>query len=237
MVRPAGVLVDLDGTLVDTNYLHTLAWSRAFRDAGECVAMSVLHHLIGTGSDQLVQRALGHDCPAATEARKVRYRELMGEARVLPCAVERLREWHDAGLTVVLASSSPRDELEAMLGLLAAGDAIDAVTSADDVDRSKPHPDVFDAALEAGSIDAARAVVVGDSVWDVEAAVRADLAVVAVESGGVCAADLRAAGAADVFHDVSRISAAALRRYIGDDGWHLTGARQAAENRALDPPA
>jgi len=199
MTREAqpGVLVDLDGTLVDTNYLHTLAWSRALQDVGEWAPMNAIHHLIGMGSDQLVEELLGHGNADAVEARHRRYQELIGEARVLSGAPEALAGWHDAGLVVVIASSSPRDELEVMLDLLDAGDAIDAVTSADDVDQSKPHPDVFEAALEAGGVDVRRAVVVGDSVWDVKAAQRAGLLTIGVESGGVCAADLRAAGAGD----------------------------------------
>jgi HAD superfamily hydrolase (TIGR01509 family) len=240
--RP-GLLVDLDGTLVDTNYLHTLAWSRALQDVGEWAPMNAIHHLIGMGSDQLVRELLGHDNPAAIEARHRRYRELIGEARAFPGARDALAAWHERGLVVVIASSSPRDELEAMLELLAAGDAIDAVTSADDVDRSKPHPDVFAAALQAGRVDAARATVIGDSVWDVHAARRAGLVAIAVESGGVCAADLRAAGAVRVYPSVEAIgddlSAAVIDDLRHGDGAapHRTGEAQAAVNRELDPPA
>jgi HAD superfamily hydrolase (TIGR01509 family) len=239
-----GVLVDLDGTLVDTNYLHTLAWSRALQDVGEWAPMNAIHHLIGMGSDQFVEELLGHQNPDAIEARHRRYQELIGEARVLPGAAETLARWHDTGLVVVIASSSPRDELEVMLELLDAGDAIDAVTSADDVDQSKPHPDVFDAGLRAGGVDAQRAVVVGDSVWDVEAARRAGLVCLGVESGGVCAADLRAAGAVLVCRDVQamrdELSVAGIERWHAapaGGGAHPTGEAQAAVNRELDPPA
>jgi HAD superfamily hydrolase (TIGR01509 family) len=242
--RP-GVLVDLDGTLVDTNYLHTLAWARAFVDVGEWAPMNAIHHLIGMGSDQLVEALLGHASPPAIEARHRRYRELMDEARVFPGAREALAAWHDGGLAVVIASSSPRDELEAMLDLLDSSDVIDAVTSADDVDRSKPHPDVFAAALRAGAVDPARAVVVGDSVWDVHAADRTGIPSIAVESGGTCAADLRTAGASRVYPSVAamrdELSAAAITALhtsaTGEPVAHRTGAAQAAVNRALDPPA
>jgi HAD superfamily hydrolase (TIGR01509 family) len=240
--RP-GVLVDLDGTLVDTNYLHTMAWARALQDAGEWAPMAAIHHLIGMGSDQLVEELLGHPCPDAIDARSRRYRELIGEARVFPGAPEALAAWHERGLAVVIASSSPRDELDVMLDLLDAGDAIDAVTCADDVDRSKPHPDVFDAALRAGGVDGNRAVVVGDSVWDVHAARRSGLVTVAVESGGTCAADLRAAGAVRVHRSVDELRDALSPAAIGDlrggpvDSAHRTGERQAAVNRELDPPA
>src|SRR4051794_39061937 len=237
----AGVLVDLDGTLVDTNYLHTMAWARAFADLGEWAAMNAIHHHIGMGSDMLVEAVLGHPVPGAADARARRYRELMGEARVFPDAKAALVDWHERGLAVVIASSSPQDELDVMLRLLDAGDAIDAVTSADDVDRSKPHPDVLTAALEAGSVDARQAVVVGDSVWDVHAAARAGLVTVGVETGGTCAADLRAAGAVRVHAHVGELRGLLSPDTLADlrpaPVEHATGAHQAAVNQELDPPA
>src|SRR5579859_7722225 len=109
----AGVLFDVDGTLIDTNYLHTLAWARAFHDTGEWAPMNAIHRLVGMGGDQLVPRVLGHDCPAASEARAGRYRELQPEAKPFPGASDLLRRAHEQGLVVVLATSSPKDELEA----------------------------------------------------------------------------------------------------------------------------
>ncbi|PZS16148.1 MAG: HAD family hydrolase [Acidimicrobiales bacterium] len=205
--RP-GVLFDLDGTLVDTNYLHTLAWARALRDAGEWAPMNAIHRLVGMGGDQLVPRLLGHDSPRAIEARAGRYQELIRDARVFPGAVELLLALHREGAAVVLATSSPGDEVEAMVELLGASDAtdvIDAQTTADDVERSKPHPDVLRAALQAGSIDPGRALVVGDSVWDVEAARAAGLGCVAVESGGFSQQELAQAGALHVYGGVKEI--------------------------------
>jgi HAD superfamily hydrolase (TIGR01509 family) len=242
--RRAGVLVDLDGTLVDTNYLHTLAWARAFRDVGASAPMSVIHHRIGMGSEELVQELLGGPHPEAIDARRRRDRELLHEASVLPGAGEALAAWHRSGLVVVVATSSPREEVDAMLELLDADAAIDAVTTADDVDRSKPHPDVFSAALTAGGIDAGRAVVVGDSVWDVHAADRAGLPALCVETGGTGADELRAVGARGVYPDVgvmrdelSVAAVAALHAPANGAAEHRTGERQAAINRALDPPA
>jgi HAD superfamily hydrolase (TIGR01509 family) len=195
------------------------------------------------GSDQLVQELLGHSNDAAADARARRYGELIGEAKAFPFARDVLADWHRSGLTVVIASSSPRDELDVMLGLLDADAFIDAVTTADDVDRSKPQPDVFAAALEAGSIDPARAVVIGDSIWDVHAASRAGLLTIAVETGGTSAAELEAAGAAEVHADVSELKGAlspeSIERLHADHpvAPHATGQRQAAINRELDPPA
>jgi HAD superfamily hydrolase (TIGR01549 family) len=209
------------------------------RDVGEWAPMSVIHHLIGVGSDQLVQRLFGRQSPGAAERRAAHYREFIDEARALPGAHEALAGWHDSGLTVVIASSSPREELDVMLDRLHAQDVIDAATSADDVDRSKPEPDVLEAALATGGIDRQHAVVIGDTVWDAAAARRAGLPFVAVESGGVCARDLQAAGAIAVIHDVGAVSAAWLEALLAEfpaSEPHRTGVAQAAANREIDPP-
>jgi HAD superfamily hydrolase (TIGR01509 family) len=206
MQRP-GALFDVDGTLVDTNYLHTLAWARAFEDAEEWAPMNAIHRLIGMGGDQLVEELLGGPSPAASEARSTRYRELIDEARVFPGAADLLRRAHDEGLVVVIASSAPRDELDLMLDLIGASDAIHASTSADDVDASKPAPDVFQAAVEVGDIDPRRCVAVGDSIWDVQAARAAGLACIGVETGGFSGHELREEGALYVYRDVSELHA------------------------------
>ncbi|HET9078505.1 MAG TPA: HAD family hydrolase [Acidimicrobiales bacterium] len=201
----AGVLFDLDGTLVDTNYLHTLAWSRALRDAGEWAPMNAIHRLVGMGGDQLVPELLGHPCEAAKERRPERYRELMPDARPFPGAADLLRRCHAEGLKVVLASSAPRDELEALRDLIGADDAIDTQTTADDVEASKPAPDVFVAAMGAGGIDPQRALVVGDSVWDVRAARAAGVGCVAVETGGFSQHELSESGARHVYRSVEEL--------------------------------
>ena len=200
-LRP-GVLFDVDGTLVDTNYLHTLAWSRALRMAGEWVPMNAIHRLVGMGGDQLVVRLLGHSSAEAEEARPQRYRELWVMRGRFPAAAQLLIEVAAAGAAVVLATSSPPDELQAALSLVGAPpSAIAATTTAGDVSRTKPAPDIFEAALAAGSVDRSRAVVVGDSVWDVEAAKAARLPCVGVESGGFSEHELADAGAVAVYRD------------------------------------
>jgi HAD superfamily hydrolase (TIGR01509 family) len=201
----AGILFDVDGTLVDTNYLHTLSWSRAFADAGEWAPMNAIHRLVGMGGGRLVETLLGHASEKASDARTTRYAELIDEARVLPGAQGLLLRAHDEGLMVVLASSAPRDELDRMIELLDVGDAIDATTSADDVSEAKPSPEVFEAALKAGGVDRELCVVVGDSVWDVQAARAAGLGCVAVESGGFSAHELREEGAVAVYRDVHEV--------------------------------
>ncbi len=203
--RRPGILFDLDGTLVDTNYLHTLAWSRALHDAGEWAPMNAIHRLIGMGGEQLVPRLLGYDCPEAAAARPRRYKELLGDVRPFPGAAELLQRVHDAGMAVILATSSPGEEVAVMREVLDADDAIDGQTTADDVDQSKPSPEVFLTAMDKFSIGPALAVAVGDSPWDIEAARAAGLGCVTVESGGFSQQELGQAGALHVYRDVNEI--------------------------------
>jgi HAD superfamily hydrolase (TIGR01509 family) len=202
----AGVLFDVDGTLVDTNYLHTLAWSRALRNAGEWAPMNAIHRLVGMGGDQLVAELVGHDSPAAVAARPGHYRALLDDVRVLPGATDVLRAVHDAGVAVVLATSAPDDELDFVLRLLAADDAIDARTTADDVGASKPDPEIIVTAMAVGSVDPRRALIVGDSVWDVQAARAAGIGCIAVETGGFSQHELSEAGALHVYRDVRELA-------------------------------
>jgi HAD superfamily hydrolase (TIGR01509 family) len=201
----AGVLFDLDGTLIDSNYLHTVAWARTLAELGEWAPMNVIHRLIGVGGDEFTTRLLGRAEPKATELQTQRYRELLPEARLFPGARELLLELHWEGLAVVLATSAPQELLEPMIELLDVGHAIDAVTSADEAEHSKPEPDVFLAALDAGSVDPARCVVVGDSVWDIQGARAAGLGCVAVESGGSSRHELAEEGALAVYRDVQQL--------------------------------
>jgi HAD superfamily hydrolase (TIGR01509 family) len=201
----AGVLFDVDGTLVDTNYLHALAWSRALRDVGEWAPMNAIHRLVGMGGDQLVPELLGRDRPEASTARAGRYRELLGDVEAFPAAGDLLRHLHLHGVAVVLATSSPADELAPVLRLLDAEDAIDAQTTADDVQQSKPAPDVFVAAMQAGAVDPARALAVGDTIWDVRGARAAGIGCIGVETGGFSQHELSEAGALHVYRDVKEV--------------------------------
>ena len=203
-LRP-GVLFDVDGTLADSNYLHSLAWSRALRDAGEWAPMNAIHRLIGMGGDQLVPQLLGHASPDATAARPTRYRELIEDVCIFPGAADLLQRLHDSGLAVVLATSAPEDELAVLLQKLDAGTAIDAQTTADDIKESKPAPEVFLTAMKTASIDPGWAIAVGDSVWDVQAARAAGIGCVAVETGGFSEHELSEAGALHVYRDVKEI--------------------------------
>lgn len=203
--RSAGVLLDVDGTLVDSNYLHTLAWSRALADAGQWAPMNAIHRLVGMGGDNLVPELLGHDCPEAADARSRHYQELIGEVRPFPRAPELVARIHQLGLVTALATSSPADELDSMLKILPIKEFVDARTTADDIESSKPHPEVFLTAMEVASLDPARTLSIGDSVWDVEAARGAGIPCIGVESGGFSRHELDEAGALHVYRDVAEI--------------------------------
>jgi HAD superfamily hydrolase (TIGR01549 family) len=207
------VLLDVDGTLVDTNYHHALAWYRAFREHGIRVPVWRIHRHIGMGGDQLVPALVPgieegpHE--AIEETRGERYAELIGEVQALDQSHELIADLKARELTVVLASSSPEDELDHYLELLDARDLVDAWTTKDDVDATKPDPDLVVAALEkAGSDDA---VMVGDTGWDVEAARKAGLETICLMTGGWSKQELVEVGAAAVYESIEE-----LRRNLDD---------------------
>jgi len=212
-----GVIFDVDGTLADTNYLHVIAWARAFRDAGEQdVPMSGIHHLIGMGSDMLVEELIGHGSDEASDGHSEHFRKLMAEIRAFPKAGELIAEVHRRGALVALATSASEDELDALLEAIDAPEgSIGHIVSSDDVDHSKPEPDVFEAALEATGLDPSDTLVVGDTVWDVKAAEKLGLKVVAVLTGGISRCHLEEAGAIAVYDDVAQILRELDRTPIG----------------------
>ena len=167
--------------------------------------MNSIHRLVGMGSDRLVVELLGHESPEAVAARPRRYQELIGEARAFPGAADLLRVCHSNGLSIVIATSAVSDELNVLLTMLGADDAIDARTTADDIDEPKPGPEVFFKAMETGGIDPARAIAVGDSIWDVKAARAAGIPCIALESGGYSEHELSEAGALHVYSDVQEL--------------------------------
>ena len=166
----AGVLVDCDGTLVDTNYLHAVAWSRALRELGEWAPMNAIHRLVGMGGDHLVPELLGHDLDGAEDAHARHYAELKADVLPFAGAATFLRRLRDSGLVVVLASSASADDLADLRAVIDADDAIDAAVNADDVERSKPDPQIFEVARDKAEIDPSLVLAVGESVWDVRAA-------------------------------------------------------------------
>jgi HAD superfamily hydrolase (TIGR01549 family) len=201
-------LLDVDGTLIDSNYHHALAWYRAFRRSGIILPLWRIHRHVGMGGDQLVPALVGRrmDEERGEEVRGARdeeYRELIGEVAPLEGSRELISELKERGLTVVLASSSPEDEIGHYLELLDARELADAWTTNDDVEATKPEPDLVHAALEkAGTEDA---VMVGDTPWDIEAARKADVETLCVITGGFSAQELRDAGAVAVFESVEEL--------------------------------
>lgn len=205
------VLLDIDGTLVDSNYLHIAAWFRGFRAVGEDVASSAVHQAIGMGAPQLLATLLGEAKAAAlgdrvAEVHKREYAEARETLlRTLPGARELVREVGRRGAQAVLSTSASPEELQDLLRVLDLGDAVAAVTSAQDVETAKPDPGVVVSALDKAGVQAARAVYVGDTVWDVQAAGAAGVACVGVLTGGICAAQLRDAGAVATYDDAAHL--------------------------------
>jgi HAD superfamily hydrolase (TIGR01509 family) len=200
-------LVDVDGTLVDSNYHHAIAWARALRDHGENARLAAIHRLVGMGGDELLEQLIGRTDDAIKTSWRTHFDALLPEVWAFDGAADLLRSLKAHGLTVVLATSSPEDLLDVLRAKVGAGDAVDAVVTASDVDAAKPHPDIFRAALEKVGAPAAEACVIGDSVWDVEAAHRAGICSYAVETGGFSRAELEDAGASGVFTDASELAA------------------------------
>lgn len=199
------VLFDVDGTLVDSSWIHTVAWARAFRDVGEVVPMHRIHPLVGMGADRLIREVLGRDEPAASEAHHAEYEAMRPEVRVLPGARELVRAVHEAGLRAVLASSSKQDELDFLREVLEVEDWIAGATSSTDAEESKPAGDIFAAGLRIAGVDPGHAVTVGDTAWDVRSAAEVGLPCIGVLTGGWREAELRDAGAVEVHRDAAAL--------------------------------
>lgn len=208
---PGAVLLDIDGTLADSNYVHAFAWARAFRELGHPVDTWRIHRRIGMGGDLLLAELLGDRLDELGEAVKERhsayYEQAAAEVRRFAGVPELVDALVERGVRVVLASSASPDEMEILERVLDVSDTVHAVTSAQDVDDAKPDPDLVQTALDAVQVPAERAVFVGDTVWDVEAAARAGVPCVGVRTGGISAAELTDAGAVAVYDSVAAILA------------------------------
>ncbi|MEU7588094.1 HAD family hydrolase [Micromonospora sp. NPDC049230] len=204
--EPAGVLFDVDGTLVDTTYLHTVSWWEALRQTDQPVPMATVHRSIGMGSDKLLDHLLGPERdrdadPKLRDAHDTLYAEYWERLTPLPRAADLLRACAERGLRVVLATSASGPEVDALRRALAADDVIDTVTSSEDAQQSKPAPDILVAALEQSGLTAERVVFVGDSVWDVVAAGKLSIPCVGLTCGGTSRGELAGAGAVAVYDD------------------------------------
>lgn len=213
-----GVLFDVDGTLVDSNYLHVAAWLEALRHNGfDHVTGADVHRGVGMGADLLLERLLGEDADQepVKDAHAKAYRESWPLLRPFRGAVDLVREVRRRGGESVLATSATEEEAEALRRTLDCDDAISHVTSSADVDEAKPSPDIFRTAVDETGLDPSRVVVVGDTRWDVEAAARAGLPCVAVLSGGIDETTLRDAGAVEVHADAAALLAAFDQSALG----------------------
>src|SRR5579862_1388487 len=201
-------ILDIDGTLVDTNYQHAIAWYRAFRKNGIVLPIWRIHRHLGMGGDQMVaaltdnrtEEELGD---SIREAEKERYLELIDEVEPMEGARELIEELGRHGHVVVLASSAKEDEVEHYLDLLDARDLADAWTTSADVEATKPAPDLINSALHKVGGSAEDAVMVGDTPWDVKAAARAGVETLAVLTGGFAIEELSKSGAREVFETVA----------------------------------
>jgi HAD superfamily hydrolase (TIGR01509 family) len=203
----AAAILDVDGTLVDTNYHHAIAWYRAFRRHGVVAPLWRIHRHIGMGGDQLVGAVAGEDVEREAgdgirAAEGELFSELIDEVVVFEGARELIVDLKQGG-AVVLASSAKKDEVEHYLDLLDARELADGWTTSADVEETKPEPDLVRAALaKAGTEDA---VMVGDTPWDAKAAARAGIETVGVLTGGFAERELRDAGAVAVFESVAEL--------------------------------
>lgn len=201
----AGVLLDVDGTLLDTNYLHAVTWWQAFRDAGLTgVTMTDTHQAVGIAGEGLMQHlapdATGRQQRKAIKRQSKRYAKLRSEVVAFDGAAEFVQRCADAGLTVVLATSGQASDLDWMLPAIGVPDGLIAgsATSAD-VEEAKPAPDLLQVAMEKFGLDRERTVAVGDTVWDIQAAHDAGLPVLAFTCGGIPACQLKGSDADEVY--------------------------------------
>jgi HAD superfamily hydrolase (TIGR01509 family) len=204
---PPVAILDVDGTLVDTNYHHALAWYRAFIQHDVELPVWRIHRAIGMGGDQLIAALAGEEAEKEKgddirSAEKALYMAMIHEVRPLPDARRLLEALKERGHPVVLASSAKKEEIEQYLDLLDARELAVEWTSSADVERTKPEPDLVLTAMEkAGGGD--NGVMIGDSVWDVEAAKRAGVPTIAVRTGGFGVDELTQAGAARIFDSIT----------------------------------
>jgi HAD superfamily hydrolase (TIGR01509 family) len=204
-------LLDIDGTLVDSNEFHVTSWQEALHRSGHDLEKDVIRQQIGKGADQLIPALLPHATDAERQTiagahDEVFVSQYLGQVRAFPDANAFVARLHARGIKVVLASSAKRAELDHYVGLLQIDDLIEASTCSDDVEKSKPAGDLFAAALQKiSTVPADRALAVGDTPYDVIAAAKCGIATIAVLSGGFSESSLRAAGARGVYADVSEL--------------------------------
>ena len=207
---PPAAILDVDGTLVDTNYHHVVAWYRAFRQHGLVLPLWRIHRHIGMGGDQVVGALAGEDVERQRgddirAAEKELYFELIEEVEPFEGARALIEQLKERGHTVVLASSAKAEEVDRSLDLLNARELADGWTTSADVEATKPHPDLIHQALQ--QVPGADALMIGDATWDVIAASRAGVSTLGLLTGGYGEDELRAAGALEVYPNLTELTA------------------------------
>lgn len=231
------VIFDIDGTLVDTVDLHARAWKEAFEHFGHPLQYGEIRDQIGKGGDQLIPHFLP---PVEVERIGAELdawrgdlfkREYLSSARPFPHVRDLFQRLKADGIRTALASSGKKGEVNYYVGLMEIPDLVDVIVSSDEVERSKPHPDVFSVALKKlGLVRTDKVVVVGDSPYDIEAAKRAGLRALAVLSGGFTASQLRQAGALGLYEDPADL----LHRY---ESWQSPRGLAAQSGVGRQPPS
>jgi HAD superfamily hydrolase (TIGR01549 family) len=200
------IVFDLDGTLVDSNYQHAIAWHRAFRQHGYRAAIWEIHRHVGMGGDQFVEALLGEEAENADgdelrDSHSEEFSKLIGEVEAIEGASELIAELDDAGATVIIGSSAEQDECDHYVEMLGAAERIAGATTSADAEHSKPDPELIQTALEKyGS--GGPALMIGDATWDVKAAQAAGVPTLGLLTGGFSESELREVGAAEVSHSI-----------------------------------
>jgi HAD superfamily hydrolase (TIGR01549 family) len=203
------VVFDLDGTLVDSNYQHAIAWHRAFRQHGYRAAIWEIHRHVGMGGDQFVEALLGEeaentDGDELRDGHSEEFAKLIGEVEAIAGASELIAELDEAGATVIVGSSAAQDECDHYVELLGAAERIAGATTSADAEHSKPHPELVETALEKFGSGGA-ALMIGDATWDVKAAGAAGVPTLGLLTGGFSESELREVGAVEVSHSIAAL--------------------------------
>jgi HAD superfamily hydrolase (TIGR01549 family) len=204
---PGAVLFDVDGTLVDSVYQHVLAWWESFGEAGHEVSCYDIHRTIGRDSSDLVESLLGHADGSIIEGHSNRWGSLRERTTAFHQVPELLRHCADRGLRVVLCTSGEGADIDFFVSAIGGDGPVHAIVSSEDVEQSKPSPQIVQKAVDASGVPAERCVMVGDTVYDARAAVAAGVRAIGVLCGGIGESELREAGAAAVYGNPSELLA------------------------------